>query len=124
VVAAGGAVLIRNAFGDRLEDIQWLDFFPSAKEIAATRWPTVEETARAFGTAGFEVERLGGVPEVIANDFRDYHDRIRVRANSTLDLVDDDAFDAGIARMQEFASRQPPGRVVDRRDFLVLRRSG
>jgi ubiquinone/menaquinone biosynthesis C-methylase UbiE len=121
VIAAGGAVLIRNAFGDRLEEIQWLDFFPSAREIAAKRWPTVDATALAFGTAGFEVERLEGVPEVVANDFRDYHDRIRVRANSTLDLVDDQAFDAGLARMEEFASTQPPGRVVDRRDFLVLR---
>jgi SAM-dependent methyltransferase len=123
VVAAGGVVLIRNAFGDRLEDIQWLDFFPSAKEIAAKRWPTVDATAQAFGMAGFEVERLEGVLEVIANDFRDYHDRIRVRANSTLNLVDDEAFDTGLARMEEFASRQPPGRVVDRRDFLVLRRT-
>jgi ubiquinone/menaquinone biosynthesis C-methylase UbiE len=123
VVAVGGAVLIRNAFGDRLEEIQWLDFFPSAKEIAAKRWPTVDATARAFGTAGFEVERLEGVPEVVAGDFRNYHDRIRVRANSTLNLVDDDAFEAGLARMEQFASKQPPGRVVDRRDFLVLRRS-
>ena len=121
VIVGGGAVLIRSAFGDRLEEIHWLDFFPSAKEIAARRWPTVEQTVRAFGTAGFEVERLEGVPEVVAGDFRDYHDRIRVRANSTLDLVDDDAFEAGLARMQEFASRQLPGRVVDRRDFLVLR---
>ena len=123
VVADGGAVLIRNAFGDRLEEIQWLDFFPSAKENAAKRWPTVDATARAFGTAGFEVERLEGVPEVVAGDFHDYHDRIRVRANSTLDLVDDDAFEAGLAWMEQFASKQAPGRVVDRRDFLVLRRS-
>jgi SAM-dependent methyltransferase len=123
VITTDGAVLIRNAFGDRLEEIQWLDFFPSAKEIAAKRWPTVDATAQAFGTAGFEVERLEGVPEVIASDFRDYRDRIRVRANSTLNLVDDEAFDAGLARMEQFASRQPPGRVVDRRDFLALRRS-
>jgi ubiquinone/menaquinone biosynthesis C-methylase UbiE len=123
VVAASGAVLIRNAFGDRLEEIKWLDFFPSAKEIAAKRWPSVDATVRAFGTAGFQVERLEGVPEVVAGDFRDYYDRIRVRANSTLNLVDEEAFDAGLARMEEFASRQPPGSVVDRRDFLVLRRT-
>jgi ubiquinone/menaquinone biosynthesis C-methylase UbiE len=121
VISMDGAVLIRNSFGDRLEGINWLDFFPTAKEIASKRWPTVEATVRAFGTAGFEVEKLQSVPEIIASDFRAYHDRIRVRANSTLNVVDDEAFHAGLARLMQFASRQPSERVVDQRDFLVLR---
>jgi SAM-dependent methyltransferase len=123
VIGLDGFILIRNSFGDRLDGIHWLDFFPAARRLAEKRWPTVEATARAFGTAGFEVEKLESIPEVIASDFRAYYDRIRVRANSTLNLIGDEAFSAGLARLERFAERRPSEHVVDRRDFLVLRRS-
>jgi ubiquinone/menaquinone biosynthesis C-methylase UbiE len=123
VIRMDGAVLIRNSFGDRLDGIHWLDFFPAAKQLAAKRWPTVGETAQAFGTAGFEVTQLKSVPEVIASNFRAYYDRIRVRANSTLNLISDEAFSAGLAQLEQFAARRPSEHVVDRRDFLVLRRA-
>jgi SAM-dependent methyltransferase len=122
VVRIDGAVLIRNAFGDRLDGIHWLDFFPAARELAARRWPAVEATAQAFRKAGFEVESLETVPEVVASDFLAYHDRIRVRANSTLNLISDEAFEDGLAQLEEFAEKQSPSRqVVDRHDLLVLR---
>jgi SAM-dependent methyltransferase len=122
VVRTDGVVLIRNGFGDRLDGIHWLDFFPAAKELAARRWPTVEETAQAFRKAGFEVERLEVVPEVVADDFLAYHARIRVRAISTLNLISDEAFEDGLTRLEEFAHRKSPSKqVVERRDLLVLR---
>jgi SAM-dependent methyltransferase len=122
VIRVDGTVLIRNSFGDRLDGIHWLDFFPVAKELAARRWPTVEATAQAFKSAGFEVEKLVSVPEIIASNFRAYYDRIRVRVSSTLNLISDDAFEAGLAQLEQFAAGQPSEHVVDRRDFLVLRR--
>jgi ubiquinone/menaquinone biosynthesis C-methylase UbiE len=122
VIRRDGTVLIRNSFGDRLEGIHWLDYFPAGKQLAARRWPTVEATAQAFGSAGLEVEKLVSVPEITASDFRAYYDRIRVRASSTLNLISDDAFEAGLAKLERFASGQPSEHVVDRRDFLVFRR--
>jgi ubiquinone/menaquinone biosynthesis C-methylase UbiE len=122
VVREGGRVLIRNSFGDRLDHIHWLEYFPAAKRLAETRWPTVDDTARAFSVAGFEVERLQTVPELIAQDLRGYCDRLRVRANSTLTLISDEDFELGIARLDRAASEQAsPEAVVDGRDLLVLR---
>jgi SAM-dependent methyltransferase len=121
VIRMDGSVLIRNSFGDRLDGIHWLDFFPAAKQLAARRWPTVEATAGAFGAAGFEVEKLESVPEIIASNFHAYCDRIRVRANSTLNLISDEAFRTGLAQLEQFAATQLSEHVVDRRDFLVLR---
>jgi ubiquinone/menaquinone biosynthesis C-methylase UbiE len=122
VLRDGDPVLIRNSFGDRLDDVHWLDFFPPAKRLAATRWPTVEQAAHAFSSAGFEVETLESVPEVIAPNLRAYHDRLRVRANSTLTLIDEHEFAEGLARLDRAASEQSgPEPVVDRRDLLVLR---
>jgi SAM-dependent methyltransferase len=122
VLKDGDPVLIRNSFGDRLEHVHWLDFFPPAKRLAAKRWPSVEQTAEAFSSAGFEVETLEGVPEVIAPNLRAYHDRLRVRANSTLTLIDENEFAEGLARLDRAASEQTSAEpVVDRRDLLVLR---
>jgi ubiquinone/menaquinone biosynthesis C-methylase UbiE len=122
VLRPDGRVLIRNSFGDRLEGIRWLKFFPAAREVASGRWPTVEAIAQVFRSERFEVETLRRVPETVAPDLRAYHERISVRANSTLTLISDEEFEAGLARLGEAAERQAtPRRVVDRRDLLVLR---
>jgi SAM-dependent methyltransferase len=122
VVRAGGRVLIRSGFGDRLDGVRWLRYFPSARQVAAKRWPTVEATAEVFATAGFEVEALHEVPEVVASNLGAYHRRIAVRANSTLTLIDDDEFARGVKVLrQEAAAASDTEAVVDRRDLLVLR---
>ena len=77
VVADGGPVLIRNNFGDRLDGVRWLQYFPAARSLASRRWPAVDATAKAFATAGFAVEALHSVPEVIAADLNAYYERDR-----------------------------------------------
>lgn len=122
VLSERGTVLIRNSFGDRLDDVHWLRFWPAAKALAAKRWPTVAATADAFRAGGFEVEALVTVPEVIASDLHAYHERLSVRANSTLTLISDEDFADGLARLKRAADRGPDREpVVDHRDLLVLR---
>ena len=117
-----GAVLVRNSFGDRLEGIHWLQYFPAARRLAARRWPSVTATVEAFGGEGFEVEALQSVPEVASEDLSSLYERIRVRANSTLTLIDDDEFYDGLRLLREAADReQRPRRIVDQRDLLVLK---
>ncbi|MGH2773969.1 MAG: class I SAM-dependent methyltransferase, partial [Actinomycetota bacterium] len=97
-------------------------YFPSARAIAATRWPTVAATTEIFATAGFEVEALHSVPEIMAPNLSAYYRRIAVRANSTLTLIDDGEFEQGIERLErEAAAASSTEPVVDRRDLLVLR---
>ena len=122
VLRPEGVVLIRSSFGDRLDGINWLEYFPAARDLATRRWPTVDATARAFGAAGFVVEAIRSIPEVVAADLSAYYDRIRVRANSTLSLISDVEFASGIKRLREAAALEAvPRRVVDQRDLLVLR---
>ena len=122
VLSPHSPVLVRNSFGDRLEGIHWLRYFPAAQRLAARRWPSVEATAREFRQEGFEVESLHGVSEVVADDLGSLYDRVRVRASSTLTLIGDDEFGAGLQRLREAAGHeQSTERVVDQRDLLVLR---
>jgi ubiquinone/menaquinone biosynthesis C-methylase UbiE len=122
VLRAGGSVLIRNNFGDRLDGVRWLEFFPSAREVASHRWPTIKSTAEAFRSAGFEVEAVRSIPEIVASDLREYHKRLSVRANSTLTLIGDLEFEVGLDRLERAAERDPsPSHVVEQRGLLVLR---
>ena len=122
VLHGNGRVLIRSGFGDRLDGVRWLRYFPSARIIAAERWPTIEATTEEFATAGFEVEALHEIPEIVAPNLSAYYQRIAVRASSTLTLVDDDEFEQGIERLrQEAAAASGTEPVVDERDLLVLR---
>jgi len=122
VLTEDGPVLIRNNFGDRLDDVRWLQYFPAARSLASRRWPTVDATSEAFAAAGFELEALHSVPEVIAPDLNAYYERIAVRASSTLSLIDDRDFEEGLEHLRQAAAsdsgKEP---VVDRRDLLVLR---
>jgi ubiquinone/menaquinone biosynthesis C-methylase UbiE len=123
VLIDGGLVLIRNNFGDRLEGVRWLEFFPSAREVASQRWPTIRSIAETFRTAGFEVEAVRSIPEIVASDLREYHKRLSVRANSTLTLISDREFEVGLDRLERAAEQHPsPSHVVDQRGLLVLRR--
>ena len=122
VLRPGARILIRSGFGDRLDGVRWLRYFPTARKVAAGRWPTVEVTIEIFTAAGFEFEALHPVPEIVAPSLSEYYERIAVRANSTLTLIDDDEFDQGIERLrQEAAAATATDPVVDRRDLLVLR---
>jgi ubiquinone/menaquinone biosynthesis C-methylase UbiE len=122
VLRSEGVVLIRNSFGDRLDDVRWLDFFPPARDVAARRWPTVQATVEVFEAERFGLEAVHTVPEVVAGDLRGYYERIRVRANSTLTLISDEDFAHGLAQLENEADQSPQsGPVVDGRVLLVFR---
>lgn len=58
VVRRGGYVLIRGAFGDRLEGFpDFFRFFPGARSIAA-QFPTLAQVSASFRSAGFSVQGL------------------------------------------------------------------
>ena len=64
---------------------------------------------------------LRSVPEIVAPDLLAYHERISVRANSTLTLISDDQFELGLSQLRRAAEQQAtPIPVVERRDLLVL----
>jgi len=114
--------LIRNAFSATTEDVFWLRFFPRAVELASIVWPTLELVTDAFASAGFRVQSVGLVSQVSAGSIREYVDRIRARADSTLQLLSDQEFDSGVAELDRIASLETaPQPVVDRLHLVVLR---
>lgn len=123
VLRPGSPVLLRSAFSDRTDGITWLRYFPEARPMAEARWPRVDDVVEAFFHGGFSFAELRSIPQVSASNLREYRDRIRHRADSTLAILDESAFQRGMAALER-AAREEGGDdpVIVRLDLLVLLR--
>jgi SAM-dependent methyltransferase len=97
VLHPGERVLIRSAFPGRLDGITLFRFFPEARQIAVS-FPSIAATVDAFAPAGFAPEALESVPQVTADGLRTWCERVRLRADSTLQPLDDDVVARGGGR--------------------------
>lgn len=123
VLTPGAPVLVRSAFSDRTEGVPWLRYFPDARPLAEARWPRTDDVVGAFVRGGFSFAELRSIPQVSASNLREYGERIRTRADSTLDILDDAAFQRGMEALERDAGEEGgDDPVVVRLDLLVLRR--
>ena len=121
VVKPGGAVLVRSAFAGRTQGVPWLRYFPSARAIAEARWPDVEGLVNDFERHGFRFVRLQPVRETTDPDLAHYARRVRVRADSTLAVLDDEVFQTGLLKLEEAAAGPSGARpVVSTLDLLEV----
>jgi SAM-dependent methyltransferase len=121
VVVPGGRLLIRGAFPGRFDDIMMFEFWPSAAK-AVEDFPTREVTIEACVAAGFAVEKLMSLPQETAPSLRDYFEKAKARADTSLTLISDDEFERGLRALERAAERETePRPVIDYLELLVLR---
>jgi SAM-dependent methyltransferase len=122
VLRGSAYVLIAGAFAGRLDDITLFRYFPGAKQVAE-QFPRLEETIETFAAEGFDLVAVQRVTQQTCNGLREMAARTRLRADTTLTLLADDAFARGQAALERAAAAEPePRPVVDTLDLLVLRR--
>lgn len=121
VTVSGGTALVRSAFPGRTEEISLFHFFPEAARVMQT-FPSVDRTVASFETAGFRHERLEAVAQPTAPDLATFRERVSNRAaDTTLRLMDDAAYERGLARLDDAISRGISDPVTDSLDLLVFR---
>lgn len=111
-------VLIRGAFGDTPVPSLYR-FFPETQAIIET-FPTTRAVIDAFEAAGFSRFYREQVEQLLAHDLAEMVPRMRRRADTTLEHISDEAFNAGLALLEETA-KQETGPVLDVMDLLVIR---
>lgn len=127
VLRPGAPVLIRGGFSGRVDaahTFPW-EFFPETARTVNT-FPTVEQTCRAFATAGFRREALEPVPETLISiaEFLDQADGFR-RADTNMRALAEEEFLRGKERLRravqdaEHSTRTEPR--ANWLDLLVLR---
>ena len=116
VLALSGRVVIAT-FDPEHFDHYWLnDFFPEVQEIDRARFPGKEALAAELSVAGFASTDVTRISQVTRLTRESALERIRGRFISTLALLDDDAYDAGLAR----AERALGDVIENRLEWLVI----
>jgi ubiquinone/menaquinone biosynthesis C-methylase UbiE len=117
VLRPGGPVLIRSA--GRHHSITLVRFFPEAIRVLDT-YPSVQDVEAAFATGGFTTISFEQVPQTTAPSLRDVAANMRREAHTPLQLITDDEYATGLARLHH-AAQTESGPVIDALDLLVLR---
>jgi ubiquinone/menaquinone biosynthesis C-methylase UbiE len=120
VVRSGGVALVRSSFPGRHDGITLFRRFPGASRVAST-FPTIEETESAFVAAGFALESIERVPQVSSPSLREFAQRVRRRADTTLTLMPDDEYATRLAELERDAeAERDPQPVIDYLDLLTF----
>jgi len=106
VLRGGSALLIRNSFPFRHDEIMLFSYFPAAKRVAES-FPTVERAIDAFTRAGLEWKELSRVREPAPPSlqaFRDWAVSMR-HTDSALVPLTDAEFAAGLRSIEVASDR-------------------
>lgn len=116
VLAPGGRV-VAASFAPEHFDSYWLNaFFPRLLAIDRARFPSAEALAAELSRAGFAPGRPRSLRQQATLGREDALERVRGRYISTLRLLDDAEFSAGLERVE----RELPDTVETTIDWVVL----
>ena len=123
VLQPGGRVVVRSALRESLAGVPFLEYFPTARAIDEGRMPARADVIATFGEHGFELAADEVIEQEVSPSLRVYHERLKLRAISTLELIPDHEFEEGIARMGLDVEREAIAEpVMAPVDLLVFRR--
>jgi SAM-dependent methyltransferase len=124
VMRPRAVAIVRSAFRESLGQVPFFEWFPTARALDEKRMPARAEVAAMFEPHGFEAIASEVVWQETSPSLRVYHERLKLRAISTLELLPDHEFQEGLARLGLAAEQESePTPVTAPVDMLVLRRS-
>ena len=101
ILRAGGCVLVRGTFGDRLDGFPTLfHYWPAARDICR-QFPTVVETLSTFKAVGFVMREHHRVRQTTCHTLQEFASRTQLRADTALALIPDADFWHGQRALEE-----------------------
>jgi len=123
VLTPGGRALVFSVWRENQHATEHVRYWPEALPIAEAQMPSAGEVVADF-TPVLRFVAADRFEQEVAPSLRTYAERSRKRAISTLELLDDDAFERGIARLDAAAAAETtPTPVHGHIDVLVFERS-
>lgn len=125
VLRPAGVVLLRSQFSDRMPDLYWYRYLPSARRVDAAMYKPLAEIVAMGRRAGLVTS---GVPERVSiagipPTLRGLSDRLALRPYSTFTHLDDAEVETGLAALAADAEADPDRAMPTFfEDVLVLRK--
>jgi ubiquinone/menaquinone biosynthesis C-methylase UbiE len=120
ITSPGSHVLLRGSFGDQLDGFPTLfRFWPGTREICR-QLPTIQHTVAVFEANVFVLTEHRRVDQATAASLREFAERTRFRADTSLALISDSEFDEGQAAIEKAAAEDVSSPVVETIELLVF----
>ncbi len=120
VLEPGGRLLVRGMYGFLVEQMPLVEFFPRIPEVAAAHFPSWEDMRRDLETGGFTLVADECIRQTIAGSLAELHTRVAHRADSALELLNDDEFDQGLQALARTARERPAAPVTEELNLFVF----
>ncbi|MEV6412842.1 class I SAM-dependent methyltransferase [Kribbella sp. NPDC051718] len=112
VLRPGGTVILRTQFGDRMPDLYWYRYFPSARRVDAQMYLPFDEIRALATQAGFQAEDEPHWVDVTEpRTQRATYERLKLRAFSTFEHIAEDELDRGFVEFERDANADPDREV-------------
>lgn len=121
ILVDGGRLLVRGLYED--VPTRWVlaPYFPEAVTICLERFPTLEAIRDALTSAGFVELAHERIEQVVSETAGAFYQRTALRADSTLALLPDPQFQAGLSQLHsQVATGALSGPVTESLDLLVF----
>lgn len=121
VVRPGGPLIVTGSVRGNYERLlaRW---FPSIPALAAEVLPTPQQLEADLAAGGWRLEVFEALEQPLAENLNRFADLIALRAVSLLELLPDEEFEEGAARLKAEAAVSSPSRVIDHYECFVFRR--
>ena len=120
VLREGGRVCARNCTRDIVYPQS--RFFPDMLPMLEAELQSGEEIIQLFEGIGFRMCAHEFVTHTLANNWRDFADKLALRADSFLARLPDSEFEAGMTELRAFADKRDPEDITEMIDFFVFER--
>jgi ubiquinone/menaquinone biosynthesis C-methylase UbiE len=123
VLSPDGALFICSPTVELLESYLWMRFFPTAVRVDSERMPRRAKLISEVAEAGFRLQCQETVTRPYTRTLSEYVDRIAQRALSTLRLIPDEEFEAGLAALRRHCGTMDADQpVAEQLDIFLFRR--
>ncbi|HYC67448.1 class I SAM-dependent methyltransferase [Brevundimonas sp.] len=120
VLRPGGRLLIRSHFSDRMPEVHWHRWFPSARAVELKMFPALADVTDLFAEVGLEPVALDVIRETFTDTLAESARRLRTRAISTFEHLDEAEIEDGFRRMEAEIAEGPEGPTYGDCDLLIL----
>ncbi|WP_112240753.1 class I SAM-dependent methyltransferase [Kribbella monticola] len=124
VLRPGGVVLLRSQFSDRMPELHWYRYFPSARTVDAEMYLPFEEVRTLAAEAGLvPAAEPQWIQAETPGTLRASYERVKHRAYSTFEHLPTDELESGFTAFEEAAAADPDRELPPiPAALLVLRR--
>ncbi len=120
VLTPGGRLLVRGMYTALPDQWPLVRFFPGLLRVGTSRFPSWSSIRGGLESAGLVLVASERIEQVVAGGLSDLYARTSYRADSGLELLDDQEFDRGLAALADAANNEPLEPVREALDLFVF----